>query len=376
MKSIAVVFLAFFLVLLALVSTPDPENTVPFQAPKTATVLKRKQEALKLYPPVVRITQASAPAVASPEEKTPTADHWNYQAHGLRSEDISPFIFENEPDSVVYYSGESTTTLFPQSIFSGYFSRTAENGKTVFIGTTEAIRKTAAERAQRAEENVRKGEEEKKDRAVAQESTPEITPPPEPAKVPHKLSENAYSIVAFRPGTRDGGGRLTPVTANLLASIQGPDYSLENFDPQNEVAMRDHLATILSLGHGGELILQVAGNGFIQDDGGFDFALYENAFRSDSKYSHEFGLVGVSNDLSPSTFKWFRCDPRNSVLTGCFGAVPTLEGGDQFDIADLGLKQIRYIWIKDLGMNKNKSSKWPTEGCDLDAMRLYHAYGY
>ena len=138
------------------------------------------------------------------------------------------------------------------------------------------------------------------------------------------------------------------------------------------------LSTVVSLGHGGEIMLMVGGNAFLKDKPGFDFVIFENLFRiaGTNLLFQEFASVGVSDRPAPDSFKWFECDPYppRHVLKGCVGAVPTSEGGDQFDLAELGLKEAKYIWIKDLGKNKNFPSKWPTEGADLDAVMLIHAF--
>ena len=55
--------------------------------------------------------------------------------------------------------------------------------------------------------------------------------------------------------------------------------------------------------------------------------------------------------------------------------VPTDEGGDLFDLSEVGAAEAKFIWIKDTGKNKNKPGTWwPTEGADIDNVRLIHAY--
>ena len=163
---------------------------------------------------------------------------------------------------------------------------------------------------------------------------------------------------------------------NILSALQGPDYFFENVNSLDSVRMHRILSTVLSCGHGGEVIIKIKDNGFLLDEPGFDFTIYENAFRiaGTKLIFQEFAYVGISESLETNAVKWFDCDPLNNILQGCVGAVPTAEGGDSFDLAELGVNKIKYIWIKDTGQNKNFPSQWPTEGVDLDAMRFSHAY--
>ena len=47
---------------------------------------------------------------------------------------------------------------------------------------------------------------------------------------------------------------------------------------------------------------------------------------------------------------------------------PTVAGGDDFDLATLGVTRARYVWIQDTGLNKYAP---PSGGFDLDAIERF-----
>lgn len=192
------------------------------------------------------------------------------------------------------------------------------------------------------------------------------------AHAEERLPEDAFEIVFFHPGTRDNGSRFEPIAHDLYAAIQAQDYSLTS----NRSSLLDLYKKILPFGHDGELLLRVKENGFIRNEAGPDFSLFENVLPgSESSPFQEHAAVGVSESADAASFHWFSCDPEAGVLEGCLGVMPTNRGGDRFDLSTLGLEKARYIWIKDLsGASKNWPSALPSEGCDLDAVRLDHAY--
>jgi hypothetical protein len=171
-----------------------------------------------------------------------------------------------------------------------------------------------------------------------------------------------------------------PRVADFLESLQGPDYSLDNYDFRNPELVYKFNSRVLSLGHDGLLVLEVNG-GKLVDGPGFDFTIFENVFVRPLRLGgvfQEFARVGVSAAFNKSDVQWFECDPLHKNLSGCAGVVPTSDGGDQFDLSELGVDEARYIWIEDLGFNKNTPgagpNPWPTEGADIDTVRLLHAY--
>lgn len=169
---------------------------------------------------------------------------------------------------------------------------------------------------------------------------------------------------------------LIPVAQNHRSALNGPDYSFDNFSATDNEERIAHLQTVLPLGNNGSIILQIRGGGTIQARSGSSFSVYQTTFliEGTDTYWNKFASLGVSETLNPKDVKWFPCNPDSGNIKNCVGTIPTDEGGDQFNIAEVGLSQARYIWIKDVGNNLDLKSKWPTEGCALDALRIYHAY--
>ena len=288
-----------------------------------------------------------------PDESERLLANWNFTDIGLSKNDLAPFFSESQPESIVYFNHEGSKRIYPNRYEVGG----AQSEKTLFLGNKDSIKKVVKEREERAY-------------AMAQ-------PPQVSRESFRKIPGNAYEIVFYKPGTRDNGDPLKPVAEDLLAAIQGPDFSLAAFDHSDDTKMHAHMLTVLPLGHGGEILLKVKGNGFVSDEPGFDFSIFQTSFRivpNANIFWQKFAYVGVSETSAPESFRWFDCDPFKGNLHGCAGVVPTSEGADHFDLAALGLKKIKFIWIKDIGKNKNLPSKWPTEGFALDALRLNHGY--
>lgn len=277
-------------------------------------------------------------------------NNWDFSDMGLESGGLSSFFTADEPQNVVFFGEDFTKT-----------HDVDPTAPILFLSSPEAVKKTATERDTRA---------------AAATSSPSANSDPAIRTQSTSLPQNAFEIVWFHPGKRDDGSTIKPTASNLLDALQGPDFSTEEFNYQDSEQMRAHLSKLLSLGMRGEILLKVKDDGFLRNDASFDFALFENVMGVDSAKNvwQEFGEVGVSNSPDPKSFVWFKCDPRRGILQGCFGVVPTAMGGDKFDLSDVGVAEARYIWIRDLGLSKNFPSEWPTEGCDLDAIRLFHAY--
>jgi hypothetical protein len=281
-------------------------------------------------------------------------DNWNFDGTDLVPEAIAPFFSESQPESVVIFGKDGMKRLYPaQSAHNA-----AQTDQVLFIGTVASVREIARERQEQAEA-----------RGGAM---------PDPGKsdglVP--LPTNAFQIVAYHPGTQDNGNVLKPAVSDLLAALQGPDYSFEDYDTSDAAQVRQHLSSVLRFGHNGEIVLGVSDAGVLVDGPGIDFRVYTTSFwnRRDGTYLQKFGYIGVSETNARSSVRWLPCDPKAGVLRGCVGAVPTEEGGDQFDLGELGVRQARYIWIKDTGINKGYPSDLPAGGLVLDALRLDHAF--
>ena len=146
---------------------------------------------------------------------------------------------------------------------------------------------------------------------------------------------------------------------------------------------------VLSLGNDGVIVL-----GFdppvICDGPGPDLTVFENPFHSGSINGPifiEYGIVGVSQD--GINFIDFPHD--NNTHAGLAGQTPVLSnpdndispldpsvsGGDQFDLADVGLTWAKYVRITDPGASiddpGNHIPPGTQAGFDLDAVAALHA---
>ena len=138
---------------------------------------------------------------------------------------------------------------------------------------------------------------------------------------------------------------------------------------------------VLSLGKNGVITVGFGGNAIV-DGPGVDFIVFENPFQyGDGLFFRELGEVSVS--LDGQTWLAFPCDQGAMPPLGCAGATPVLangdlgisaydpavSGGDAFDLATLGLSEVRFVRIRDLlGYGAE-----PTAGFDLDAVSIVHA---
>jgi hypothetical protein len=261
------------------------------------------------------------------------SENWDFRDSALNEADLSA-LFEGsvQPAKITYFGDDGIKNFEPVK----YAAENEQNSQTWYTGSSGYSKKIAD--ARKAAASGSSGTTGANNiHSFSSNST--------------LLPENSFEVYSFKPGTRDDGSTLKPVATSILAALQGPDYSTADLSqplPTN-YEMRNLLSTILSLGYGGELTLKIAGEGYLADEAGFDFALFENAIRVNGKILVlELGQVGVSYTPDEVSFKWFDCRPSSGVLDGCFGAVPTSEGGDQFDLAAVGLKKIRYIKIRDL----------------------------
>jgi hypothetical protein len=135
---------------------------------------------------------------------------------------------------------------------------------------------------------------------------------------------------------------------------------------------------VLSLGDGGELVLEFTDIGLI-DGPGVDLIVFENPFPG----WIETGEVSVSED--GEAWHTWPCDPSRAEAgdSGCAGVAlcwgnleegidptdPEVAGGDQFDLADLGLSAARFVRVRDTGTNNYDGV---AGGFDLDAVAIVH----
>jgi hypothetical protein len=172
----------------------------------------------------------------------------------------------------------------------------------------------------------------------------------------------AVEVVSFLPGPGAGFGQDA-----LPDVVLGP--------PQGG-SPNQGSTHVLSLGQGGAIVLRL-GQAAVDGDGP-DLIVFENPFAvgGGSAVFGEPGEVAVSSD--GSDFVAFPCAPAAPPPNGCagYGLVhagsendidatdPERAGGDSFDLAEVGLREARYVRITDRG----SAAVAPSAGFDLDAV--------
>ena len=306
------------------------------------------------------------PLLAKTAAQVALRSDWKLQGTNLETSELDDFFQDREPAGVLFFGENSSVHLQSNKSLGNSSegkSEAAAGGRSdqyVYVSTDAAVKAVAQERL---------------DRSAATGSS---TRPKKQERLEPRLEENAFSVKLFEPGFADNFvDRIVPVISDPLQSLQGPDFSLDNFNVSDREEVIKAVGKVLTLGHEGLVVVEIEG-GKLFDEKGFDFAIFENVFRRPPRLGgvfQEFARVGVSSVFDESQVKWFPCDPLNKILEGCAGVVPTDEGGDLFDLSEVGAAEAKFIWIKDTGKNKNKPGTWwPTEGADIDNVRLIHAY--
>ena len=147
-----------------------------------------------------------------------------------------------------------------------------------------------------------------------------------------------------------------------VAYGEGAGFGQEYY-PENILGPPDPEATtsfpscseseLLTLGTNGRVVLEFVDN-IVLDGAGPDFSVFENVFQFGTIYFRECAFVEVSQD----GFNWvmFPWDPE--TLEGLAGVWPTtgddptnpdVSGGDQFDLADIGMSWMKYVRLTDCG---------------------------
>lgn len=286
--------------------------------------------------------------------------NWDLSEIPVPPEALSPFFVESQPASIVYFNGETPKRIYPKQYAAG----SAQSDKTLYLSSKEYIHKLALEQSKPAIESSNENKSDSENENRNSENT-------------IHLPSYSYDIASFSPGTRYNGSVLIPVADDLRRALNGPDYSFDNYNSKDKEQRIAHLSNVLPLGNNGSIILQIRSGGTIQANSGSSFAVYQTTFPIEGTdiYWHKFAHLGISETLNPKQVKWFPCEPDSGNIKTCVGSIPTSEGGDHFNISEIGLSKARYIWIKDIGNNKDYSnSEWPTEGCAIDALRIYQAY--
>ncbi|MDO8527909.1 MAG: hypothetical protein Q7T03_09515 [Deltaproteobacteria bacterium] len=181
------------------------------------------------------------------------------------------------------------------------------------------------------------------------------------------------TFVLFAPGPGSRFGQDSMETW-LLGPPYGGGFYIQSGD-------------VVSLGNGGEIILGFP-RYFPVNGSGPDFIIFENAFqpRGSTSLFAEPAIVSVSQD--GINFISFPCN-LNPPYDGCAGthAVyanpdlndlnprdPATAGGDAFDLAEVGLRYIQFIKIKDSNLKLAGDGAVQTgqAGFDLDAIAIVH----
>jgi hypothetical protein len=178
-------------------------------------------------------------------------------------------------------------------------------------------------------------------------------------------------IVSFEPGPGAGFGE-----------DERPEIVLGPPRGGGKLAPSDH---VLSLGKGGVITLEFVDNEVV-DGMGADFLVFENAFLKAPGDDPDLGFFELAKvEVSFDGKKWKEFPYDRITRKGCAGHHPALAnselneidptdpekaGGDPFDLADVGLRIIRFIRITDLD---NASGANGTAGFDLDAVAAVHS---
>lgn len=172
----------------------------------------------------------------------------------------------------------------------------------------------------------------------------------------------ADCVEAFEPGPEAGFGHdAMPEVVLGPPVLEGGGGSLD----------------VASLGCGGMLTLAFDEPGIVDGEGP-DFIVYENPFAHGDITFAEPARVLVSED--GEDWRAFACTLTGAEdwpPTGCAGINPVtadgdvFEGGDAFDLADVGLKHARYVRLVDVSEAYFGNDQWcrgPAGGFDLDAV--------
>lgn len=193
--------------------------------------------------------------------------------------------------------------------------------------------------------------------------------------------EPGFITQVLGPSTDEQGN-----TAPLYGSAAGfgqdryPDVIVG--PPRGETTHAGSL-DVLSLGKGGEIIVGFEHEG-ITDKPGADFIVFENVLYElgdETKPYAELAEVSVSSDMQ--TWHTFPCQRDAYPFSGCAGWHATLShpdngispfdpdaaGGEAFDLAELGVTEVRAVRLRDLD---NAGFGGTTAGFDLDAIAVVH----
>ena len=157
---------------------------------------------------------------------------------------------------------------------------------------------------------------------------------------------------------------------------EGAGYG-QSFYPENILGPPDPDATpqspafgedeLLTLGKNGIVVVEFVDNTVVNGEGP-DFTVFENVMDTGSGFFRECAFVEVSQN----GINWIMFPYDAGTFAGLAGAWPTtgedpanpeVSGGDQFDLADLGLDWIRFVRLTDCGDSVSDGGLF-----DLDAI--------
>lgn len=207
---------------------------------------------------------------------------------------------------------------------------------------------------------------------------------------------NASQPYVLRPLLPDGGidTSMLPYARGVQSYRSGANagYGLSNYPdvvlgPPSGRGTNSGSTDVLSLGVGGEIVLDFGARTIVDGDGP-DFIVFENPFyasgSSQASVFAELGEVSVSNDLTTwTTFHCTKDPPSPGVYPGCAGWLPTLmydpfvvvpldpnkTGGNTFDLKDIAVTSARYVRVLDLAT----SGQGTSAGFDLDAIGVINS---
>ena len=175
------------------------------------------------------------------------------------------------------------------------------------------------------------------------------------------IARDAYSLFRFTPGTVFDGVTKIEQEGIFRESIKGPDHPIDIVLPKDtssieyQVALDDMRSKSLSLGDRGEVVLRVENGGQVFNGSGADFSIFgtltfdlANIERNPALV--QLGQIGVAWNNDKNEYKWFPCNAEKlslNELRGCAGLKTQQSGGDQFDLALIGVSAARFIKIRD-----------------------------
>lgn len=155
------------------------------------------------------------------------------------------------------------------------------------------------------------------------------------------------TVISFKAGEGQNSGQSAEYFPTNI-------YGIPSRYPNDKIP-ESSPTEVLSLGLGGEIIVSFKNCSIIDGDG-VDFVIFENVFTNpiNKKLFVEPAIVSVSQD----GFNFIEFPYDYNTLKGCAGLTPTFgennpfdfpsSGGDGFDLAEIGLTEIKYIKIKDI----------------------------